>query len=617
MTQLRFLQGWLNATSPVSLRYPFLGVSLRFDTAWPNAHSPIKLRFEGEIPPEPPFQYGDIGIAVDVVYGGSLSITDEIAIAYDTAGITNELVLTWYRVSLESNQGITWHDYGVVDCDTTIKFGGLGFQMSDTAVVWHIGAPMTDETVVAWHVQPVTDTYWEAVWGVTDLEHGISVTVAYQYSDCCDNDYTFAWDTKADAVEHDIRIAWGPHQPAWICSTKYRPPEVGLITIRFDQDDLWMSRNSPVALRFTPSEEYCYQDDGGGVIEGPQPLPDIDFRVPIEPQIKRTYIVNPTLTCHRVSDNVAIVLDGVTISDKRGQYSASISLDFSSKGDMDRAMNELLLIDINGYQFYTIPEEPSERRSFNSVQYSASGRGRVAYLSEPWKLPVSYTNNTDRSFGGILSDILQNSGWAAELTGFNDFNVPAGSFSVIGRSPIDSVAYAVEQVGCMIVADEENSKLKILPQYPTTPWAMDAAVADVNIHENVIISFNRQGKKNQLCDGIWVRGEQHGVSRHVRRTGTAGSVTTQDYTSSLIVDDIPARLVGTAKLADTGDKEIISVSLPVMADLPPLTKGMLIGVNYRGEVFKATCDNTSLSANVGRDGAIDVTQRVGLIRHKE
>jgi hypothetical protein len=76
-------------------------------------------------------------------------------------------------------------------------------------------------------------------------------------------------------------------------------------------------------------------------------------------------------------------------------------------------------------------------------------------------------------------------------------------------------------------------------------------------------------------------------------------------------------LVGTAAIADTGTKKRISVSLPVMATLPPLVKGMLIGVSYFGDIYKATCDGTSITATVDNQGGIDVTQNVTLIRHME
>ena len=175
----------------------------------------------------------------------------------------------------------------------------------------------------------------------------------------------------------------------------------------------------------------------------------------------------------------------------------------------------------------------------------------------------------------------------------------------------------VSTIGCMVVEDEENSILRILPRWPVVPWQMNSTAADINIHDSVILSYNSQDEINQLCNACWVRGENQGVSRRVRRTGSAGNIPTEDVATTLILTDIPARLAGTNKIVNTGKKERIVVSLPVMNDLPPLVKGMLIGVTYFGDVFKATCDSTNISAVVDAQGSVDVTQSVTLIRHME
>ena len=54
----------------------------------------------------------------------------------------------------------------------------------------------------------------------------------------------------------------------------------------------------------------------------------------------------------------------------------------------------------------------------------------------------------------------------------------------------------------------------------------------------------------------------------------------------MIVDNQAARVAGTNALAETGDKLSVNLSMPVMADLPPATPGMLVGVTINSEVFK-------------------------------
>lgn len=327
--------------------------------------------------------------------------------------------------------------------------------------------------------------------------------------------------------------------------------------------------------------------------------------------------MQPTLIVRRVSDNAEIAVTSVNISDSRGQFSTSVNIEFASKGDMLLAMNELLHIEINGYDFYTIPEQSSQRRSFNETQYSASGRCAAAALAAPWKLPINYSNAVDRSFAGICGDILTGTGWAVELVGFSDFTVLAKVFTTTGKAPAETINEMADSIGCMVLSDDANSKLKILPKFPVSPWSISGATAAVAVHESVIISYSASDEINQLCNTCWVRGEQQGVSRQIRRTGTAGDVATGDITHALIVADIPARLAGTAAIAATGQKEKVNIELPVMNDLPPLVKGMLVGVSFYGDIYKATCDATTITATVQNDGTIDVNQSVTLIRHME
>lgn len=413
------------------------------------------------------------------------------------------------------------------------------------------------------------------------------------------------------AIGDEKSIKWGFHEPRWICSTKYRPP-VGKVTLRFSEP--LSTQPNPIVLRFTPSAEYCYWDDGGGLIDGNPTLPNIDFKIPIEPQIRRYYLMQPTITCVRVSDSLPIVIVSCSISQSRGQWARSVSIEFSSRIDAQRAHNELLLITINGYEFYAIAEQPSTSKAFGIETHSSTGRSRTAELSSPYLLPISYTNTVLRSLGGIIGDLLQNTGWTAELSGIPDFSVPAGAFSVGKKSPIDAINEAASQLGCMILADDANRKLTIIPRWPTVPWEMATAVPDLTVHDAVITNYSESVSRNPLCDVVWLRGEQQGISAKVKRTGSAGNIPAADISAQLIVDNQAARIAGTNALADTGDKLNVTLSLPVMVDLPPATPGMLIGIREGAEVFKGTCDSWSIRASVSDRGDIDIEQSITVIR---
>lgn len=587
-------------------------VTVRFEKEWLAAPQPIVLRFE--FVPTLDLDWGTLGFNWVLNYQ-TVNHEVEVAISNSSLLISNECYLCydWVRVGTE------------------IGFYSITRPITDTQLlVTNYTGPITGKTIsVNWKISELESQYsnhaWTAIlpseqimqvwsWTSNKTKHEQSWSVNYAHSGSVQRDFTDWYGVAVKQVDREYNICWEPGKKGWICSSQHRPAK-GSVTLRFT--NAGGDRTSTVVLRFTPSEVFCYYDDGGGLIDSNPDLPNFDFKVPIEPQIKRAYLMQPTLIVTRVSDGTPIAVTSVTLTNQRDQFTSSVSIDFGSRGDSLLAMNQLLLVEINGYEFYALPEQASHTQSFNQLQHSAAGRSRTAQIAEPWRLPISYSNSTDRSFAGVMGDILTGTGWSVLLVGFTDFNIPSGVFTTTNKGPVESVNEMAGMIGCMVIEDEADSLLRIVPRWPVTPWNMATEVPDIAVHEAVIINYSSADEINQLCDSAWVRGEQQGVSRHVRKTGTAGNIPTSDISNALILSDTPARLAGTDAIAKTGRKQRVTVTLPVMNDLPPLVKGMLIGVSYFGDVYKATCDSTSLSASVNNDGSIDVVQSATLIRHME
>ncbi|GIU22267.1 hypothetical protein [Shewanella sp. MBTL60-007] len=606
----------MNAESPVTIEHPKNPnrVVLRFSESWGNLRSPIKIRFEGEQPPQPPIRDGGIGLDIVLAWLEPLQTEAQLAVVGHTDRVANQYQLDWLAdIATQQQIALGWHLGPLHNANISLPLLLGAQQQQVNRFAWALPVLHQSITSVDWLSLETVEASVQAAWAIT-ATYQLDTPLSFDNAEQVDVQLALSYLVMGSDINQQLAIVWGPHQARWICSTKYRPPAVGLFSVRFSESAL-DNAQQPITLRFTESDRYCYFDDGGGLVDGNPSLPDLDFKVPIEPQIRRAYLMQPTLTCTRVSDSLAIVLDSVSFSDSRSQYAQSVNLQFSSAIDASNAENELLLIDINGYEFFALAEQPSTRSAFGTASYSSAGRSRSALLSTPWRAPISYTNDVARSFAGLLGDLLTNSGWSIELVGITDFTVPAGAFSIMGKSPIDAVSEACAQIGCMVIPDEFASKLSIVPRWPTSPWAMDSAIADINIHDSVIMSYSSQKQINQACNAAWVRGEQKGVSAKVKRAGTAGDIATADITAQLIVDNKAARLAGTNVIADTGNKQKITVTLPLMADLPPLKKGMLIGVTYQGDVFKATCDSVSISASMDINSGLDVIQTVTLIRH--
>ncbi|MGL5024594.1 MAG: hypothetical protein ACRC6P_01310 [Shewanella oncorhynchi] len=85
----------------------------------------------------------------------------------------------------------------------------------------------------------------------------------------------------------------------------------------------------------------------------------------------------------------------------------------------------------------------------------------------------------------------------------------------------------------------------------------------------------------------------------------------------LITDNQAARMRATAELANAGNKVQNSIRAKVMADLPPMRPGMLIGVRKGAEVFKSVCESFSISGSVNEStGMVTVNQTVTLLRNE-
>lgn len=580
---------------------------IRFDEPWLNLTSPITIRFI-DAPPIPVDT--SFGIECGFIWIPPLDPQSELVIAESSSDFETQNDFKYDTLFLGgieiSSPWQSWFSHGVI--------AAMGWFVndetrSDLSFNWTTPADHLSVTNITWLTpdehQQTQALNWLAV-AANMLNTSVKWWHGYQYQ------------TDVGLQYHGVMrgnqclVKWGVPAARWICSSNYRLPK-SPVTIRFNEP--FSSNTSPITIRFTASPEICEWYPGGGLLNPFPDLPDLDFNIPIEPQLRRYYLMQPTITCVRVSDDVPIVISNISISRSRGQWASAVNVDFSSRIDATRAENQLLKIGINGYEFYAYIEQLSSSKVFGNQTYTGTGRSRSAELATPYVLPKSYTNATSLSFAGLLTNILQFTNWSVALNGIVDFNVPAGAFSVGNKSPIEQVQEAVSQLGCMLLSDDENRTLTVVPRWPTVPWLMDAATPDLTLHDAVITSYSESKEIGTECNVVWLRGEQQGISAKVKRAGTAGNIATDDISAQLIVDNQAARTAGTNALADTGNKLNINMSLPILADLPPATPGMLIGIREGINVFKGTCDSVTISASVSDTGDIDVEQTITVVRH--
>ncbi len=582
-------------------------ITLRFDTPWLNAVSPITLRFIDT----PVIVDNSFGIECGFIWSMLSDIEQSLMLAEFASDIESKIESPWLNYnSSEVNISSAWASNVANDSLSQIYWLNNDEVLNYTSINWSLPIDHQIALSLNW-VVPDEHQIQSSINWLDIAAHQLNTAVAW--IDGQDQESSLIIQYRGFVVDDEKSIKWGFHEPRWVCSTKYRPP-VGKLTLRFNEP--LSTQQNPIVLRFTASPNYCYWDDGGGLIDANPPLPTIDFKIPIEPQIRRSYLMQPQISCVRVSDGVAVVLKSVSISQSRSQWASSGSLAFSSRIDAERAANELLKISINGYDFYLLCESPSESKAFGKTSYSATGRGRLATLASPNRKAINYVNVVSRSFIGLMADIVANTGWtvASQIT---DYPVPANAFSYAAKTPAEAINIMANSIGAMLDVNDETQTITVIPQWPVVPWNTASAIPDVILHDGVILEFNERIDIRPDANAVFVRGEQQGVAAKVKRFGTAGDNFAADIVDKLITDNQAARMRATAELANAGNKVQNSIRAKVMADLPPMRPGMLIGVRKGAEVFKSVCESFSISGSVNEStGMVTVNQTVTLLRNE-
>lgn len=589
-------------------------ITINFSGQWLNAHSPLTINF-GDEPtpeiPEVPISAGTIGIMCGIGISIAPSVAQQLTIKEATQSHATQLTSQWQVGHVTQIVTAKWQAKTLLGITASVVWRWNNLVPCKADLLWLVPQLHSVQASSLWLLPDLVPSRVEMLWRQPEATTQI-IALGFRQSELVATEVKLAH-SNIRAAGDMKGIAWGPHAARWVCSSKYRPPK-GKITINFS--DPWGNAASPIVLNFTPSPNVCYWDDGGGLIGTNPSLPTIDFKIPIEPQIRRSYLMQPQISCVRVSDGVAVVLKSVSISQSRSQWASSGSLAFSSRIDAERAANELLKISINGYDFYLLCESPSESKAFGKTSYSATGRGRLATLASPNRKAINYVNVVARSFIGLMADIVANTGWTV-ASKISDYPVPANAFSYAAKTPAEAINMMANSIGAMLDVNDETQTITVIPQWPVVPWNTASAIPDVILHDGVILEFNERIDIRPDANAVFVRGEQQGVAAKVKRFGTAGDNFAADIVDKLITDNQAARMRATAELANAGNKVQNSIRAKVMADLPPMRPGMLIGVRKGAEVFKSVCESFSISGSVNEStGMVTVNQTVTLLRNE-
>ncbi|OUL59272.1 hypothetical protein [Pseudoalteromonas ulvae] len=420
------------------------------------------------------------------------------------------------------------------------------------------------------------------------------------------------WQGVARPIAREMGFYYGPSPLEYICVWQNHPRK-GLVILRLDEPQT--AHATPLTLRFGTPQKICYWGHGGGNIRGWDDIPVINRKISIEPQLRTSYFMQPTITCKRVSDDLDIIISSFNSSHSRSQFAATCSINFCSRIDYERALNQLLKITVNGYVFYTFVEQPSSSLKFGQHSYSATGRSRFAELAAPFTKATNFTNSTPKTFAGLLTDLVANTGWTINNQ-MLDYPVPALAYSHQNKTPAEAVKACAEALGAMLQVNDDTKVITVVPKWPVMPWDTQNAVCDVIINDSVILEHSSDQLTNPDANVVFVRGEQQGVAANVKRSGTLADSYANDVIDKLMTDAKACRQRGSCELANAGNKEQSTLRTKIMDDLPPIKPGMLVGIRYGSDIYKATCESCAITATVNQStGAITVNQRFVLLKN--
>ena len=617
MLKIRFINPYKVNKSPIQLSYRndasnlILSENLasrntlkiRFTKQYEVNVSPLKIRFgddSGPIePPLPtlPIMQANVGIEPDLSWLNSQLIKQIKDLEWQTEPVKTELKTTFNSAelvpvvfSIKSNLAALFTE------QKSVEWGNSGNILNTIQIPYKIITSIEyHENDFNWLTDlNIEHTEFKSIWNSSELIKTASI---------------LHWHVKPLLELRELVFHYGETDKQYICYWRNHQFKGYL---KFDFNGPYQARTGSVKMRFNAPDKVCYWGLPGGLVRGDDDVPTIDRKIPIEPQIRNTYIMQPTINCVRVSDDVKILISSVNYSVSRSQFSATGSLKFCSRIDFERALGQELKVSINGYDFYVICEQPSTANRFANSIYSASCRGRFALLSAPYARATNYANPTAKTLAGIMSDILVNTGWSLDNK-MIDYPIPTGAFTYTDLTPAAALLSVAKSVGAMLDIDSANKTVSVIPAWPVMPWDTENAICDVILNDSIILEHNTSQTINQTNNAVFVRGEQQGVACKIKRAGTQGEQFASDVVDSLVTDNQAARQRGSYELANSGNKQQSTIRTKLLNDLPPIRPGMLVGVTYASSIYKATCDNMDISASISDSGAITVSQTVKVV----
>lgn len=356
---------------------------------------------------------------------------------------------------------------------------------------------------------------------------------------------------------------------------------------------------------------------------GVDPCPGRGIIVPS----RRVYVIMNDITLIRVSDSTEIgvysVSVGTDMSSWCWSFTATIVADDLDLVEPSSGPVEVELT-INGISWRFIVEEYSESKSFGRRGVDISGRSLTALLENPYAPVRNYSQLTTLTSRQLADNELNRPNVAP---GFNlawtlvdelGWSMPLNSWSYDNLTPIQAIQAIAQGSGGFVNSHRVGKELIVAPEYPWASWEIGSATLNKSIPKSLIKLQNIRWQEKPLYNGVYVTGQNTGVTALVKRTGTDGAFQAPIFMSPMITTPAVARNKGISILSAGGMQADVNLSFPFHPDIGVLTPGMVIEITNGGfgsdPAWRAFVRGTTIQAT-RQQGGLTVEQQVQLERH--
>ncbi len=337
---------------------------------------------------------------------------------------------------------------------------------------------------------------------------------------------------------------------------------------------------------------------------------------PITVPILPVYVMLPTITAKRVSDDAPLPILGADLRCDIDSWAWSFTapMAYAGKSLIDPAGYSdpvEIEINVNGYAWRMLVEGYDDNHRFGAKTLTIRGRSPSALLAAPYAPRRTFTQEGDARLAAQLAgDELDGTGWTLAWDAV-DWLLPGGTFTYADLAPIDAISRLADAIGATVFSEPVDRTLRVAPTYADSPWAWAAATPYAILPAAILTSGDGQWAGGSNANGIFIRSEDDTVAALVRITGTDGANQLPMVVERLLVHADAVRERGRNDLAAAGMIKTETRILPLFpeaADPGLILPGKLVEFVEAEETWRGLVRSVRITAS--RQGGANSVRQV-------